>query len=273
YDTEDVEKLEKSIRYGGVDRPEKDISIYKKEYYGTVSQLDNAFANLLKVINDEDLGDNTLIIFTSDNGPEHPVNLEESRGEWYDPIREKCFGTPGILRGMKRYPYEGGHRVPGIVRWPGKIPGGSKSDKLFNATDIAPILCDLAGVNMPEDRAIDGVNAFEVLLGKEVQRDKNCLWIFPTHEDSYFRMPHLAMRDGDYSLLGWFPEKKEGVGLVDWMKESVPERFALYNIKTDPEQEIDISPQNKYLLEELVPEMLHQWVEIRDEGPDWGRKN
>jgi arylsulfatase A len=273
YDNEEVNNLEKTIRYGDVTRPDKDINKNKKEYYGTITQLDNAFSNLLKVIDEEGLSDNTIIVFTSDNGPEHPVNLEESKGEWDDPIREYCFGTPGELRGMKRYPYEGGHRVPGIVRWPGKIPAGTVSDKLINATDLTPTFCNIAGVNMPSDRPIDGTDAFQAFLGNDVDREKPCLWIFPTHEDTYFRMPHMAMRHGDYTLVGWFPEKEKNNNLIDWMKSSIPEKFELYNTRTDPGQKRDIASEEAQKLDELIPEMVELWIEIRDEGPDWGKTN
>jgi arylsulfatase A-like enzyme len=273
YDNEDVDHKELDIKYGGVTRPDRDINMNKKDYYGTVSQLDNSFSRLISLIDDQGLSENTLIIFTSDNGPEHPVNLEESKGEWDDPIRDKCFGTPGIFRGMKRYPYEGGHRVPGIVRWPGKIPANTTSDVLFNGTDIAPVICNLAGISMPEDREIDGVNAFNAFLGNDINRDENCLWIFPTHGDTYFRMPHMAMRKGDYSLAGWFPERKDDQDLVEWMKESVPSTFALFNLAEDPSQENDLSLSEPGIMDEMIPELISLWTEIRDEGPVWGTKN
>ncbi len=271
YDNQAVNNLEQSIQYGGVARPDKDISKNKKEYYGTVTQLDHAFADLLTIVEKENIKENTLIIFTSDNGPEHPVNLEESRGEWEDPIRDFCFGTPGQLRGMKRYPYEGGHRVPGIVRWPSKIPAGSVSDQLVNATDFAPTLCKLAGVDMPADRPIDGTDAFQAFLGNKVERKKPCIWIFPTHGDTYLRMPQMAMRHDDYTLVGWFPEKEKDTHLIDWMKASVPEKFSLYNVRTDPEQKNDLSDAEPEKLDALIPEMLELWTEIRNEGPDWRR--
>lgn len=112
YDTKEVEELSLSAKYGGVPRPEKDITANQKEYYGTVSQLDDTFGKFMRFLDEQGLKENTLVIFTSDNGPEYPVTLLESNGEWEDPIRDKSFGSPGELRGMKRYPYEGGHRVP-----------------------------------------------------------------------------------------------------------------------------------------------------------------
>ncbi|MGD7651885.1 MAG: sulfatase-like hydrolase/transferase, partial [Verrucomicrobiales bacterium] len=78
-----------------------------------VTQLDDAFGRLVKAIDDQGHKDDSMVVFTSDNGPETPVTVEESNNEWEDPIRDRCFGTPGAWRGMKRYVYEGGHRVPG----------------------------------------------------------------------------------------------------------------------------------------------------------------
>ncbi len=269
YDNEQVDSLEHSITYGGIDRSAYDISKNKKEYYGTVSQLDNAFSNLMQTLEDENIHNNTMVIFTSDNGPEHPVNLEESQGKWKDPTRDYCFGTPGIYKGMKRYPYEGGHRVPTIIRYPGEIPAGSTSDELVVATDFLPMIATLAGATIPTDKKLDGVNCFSSFLGNHTKRDKPYLWIFPTHEDTYFRMPHMAMRYEDYTLLGWFPKKQEETSLIDWMKSSVPEKFELYHLKTDPAQEKDISQEKLALTNKLKRLMITQWKEVRDEGPNW----
>ena len=93
--------------------------------------------------------DEPVVIFTSDNGPEYPVNEIESRGLWKDPLRDRSFGTPGPLRGMKRYTYEGGHRVPLLLRWPGRVREGIVSDELVNGTDLLPTLCELAGAPVP----------------------------------------------------------------------------------------------------------------------------
>lgn len=269
YDNTKVDSLEQSISYGGVARPEYDIGKNKKEYYGTVSQLDNAFANLMETVDKENLNENTMVIFTSDNGPEHPVNLEESRGDWEDPIRDYCFGTPGIFKGMKRYPYEGGHRVPGIIRYPREIPAGSVSDELVVATDFFTTFSTLAGLEIPRDKPMDGTNAFSAFLGEKVEREKPYLWIFPTHEDTYFRMPHMAMRYDDYTLLGWFPEKPKDSSLMEWMKSSVPVKFSLYNLSTDPGQKNDLVLLEPETVNELKPKMIRLWKEIREEGPNW----
>lgn len=273
YNNSTVDSLEHAINYGGIARTEYDISQNKKEYYGTISQLDNAFANLMKTVDQENLKDNTMVIFTSDNGPEHPVNLEESKGEWEAPSRDFCFGTPGNFKGMKRYPYEGGHRVPGIVRFPGKISAGTTSDELVVATDFMITIATLAELETPKNNILDGTDALPAFLGKKTARNKPYLWVFPTHEDTYFRMPHMAMRYNDYTLLGWFPEKLENETLMDWMKSSVPVKFELYDLSNDPEQRNDLASIKPQLVDMIRPLMLKQWIEIRDEGPIWENMN
>lgn len=266
YDNSDVDKLEKNIKYGQVARPKKDISEFKKEYYGTVNQLDDAFGRLMSTLKELDLDENTLVLFTSDNGPEAPVTIEESLGTWDDPIRDKCFGTPGELRGMKRFPYEGGHRVPGIVRLPGIIPPGTKSDVLFNGCDILPTVCNVVGATVPVNRNIDGVNAFDAFLNKDVEREHSAIWFYPNHEDTYFRMPQMSMRKGNYTLIGWLPEKPDSMNLKQWIAAYNPEKFELYDLSVDPSQSNDIAAQHPEIVADMKVEMTADFIEMRDEG-------
>ncbi|NQY08787.1 MAG: sulfatase-like hydrolase/transferase [Flavobacteriales bacterium] len=266
YDNPEVDELEKGINYGDVERPDIDLSQNKKEYYGTVTQLDEAFGRLMSKLEALGIAENTLVILTSDNGPEAPVSLAESLGDWEDPIRDYCFGTPGVYRGMKRFPYEGGHRVPGIARFPGVITAGTESDVLFNGTDILPTIAYLTGAKIPTDRPIDGVDAINALLGKEVKRDASSIWFYPNHEDSYFRMPQVSIRTGNYTLLGYLPEKGDEVSLHDWMVNNDPSRFELYDLTLDPAQKNDIANKNPDVAEAMRTEMTALWREMRDEG-------
>jgi arylsulfatase A len=257
--------LIKATNYGGVDRE----GIYNQEkaaqYYGTIKQLDNAFGRFINEIDSLGLKDNTLVFLTSDNGPEHPVNFEESLGTWSDTIRDVCYGTPGPFRGMKRYPYEGGHRVPGLVRWPKSIPAGTLSDQLVVGTDLLPIFCQMAGVEVPSDRKIDGEPVFKAFLGKDPMRKQPYLWVFPTHEDTYRRMPHMAMRDQNYVITGYFPAKKDDEKIIPWMKQSIPETFQLFDIVKDPGQTTDLSESLKDMSSKLSSEMIRLWLDIRQE--------
>ena len=280
YDNAHVDAMALLAKYGGVERPAKDISTHKKEYYGTVSQLDDTFGRFMQFIDYAGLRDNTMVVFTSDNGPEYPVTLAESNGEWEDPIRDLCFGTPGNLRGMKRFPYEGGHRVPGLIRWPGKIPAGTVSDRLFNGTDFLPTICRLAGASIPQDRLLDGTDAFHAFLNKDYERSVLPIWFFLLNSSHMPGMAQMSMRDGDYVLIGKLaPERKyfrasqasQTHQAVDWLKTAVPASFELYNIKTDVEQQHDLADVEYTTLLNLIPKMQRLWLEIRDEGPWWGR--
>ena len=265
YNNAMVDSLEKNIRYGGVSRPEG-ISKNKDKYYGTVAQLDNAFGQLMRFLDSTGMAENTIVIFTSDNGPESPVNFDESRGMWVDTIRDKCFGTPGLLRGMKRFTYEGGHRVPGIVRWPSKIPAGTVSDKLVNGTDFFPMISLVAGVKQPDDRAIDGKNALPALLNQNKNKNQPVIWLLQLNEDMYPKMPDMSMRYNEYSLIGRLPVKADSVALLSWMYNSIPEKFELYNMVQDPGQQFDIAKNNPRLLKKLIPMMTNMWINIREEG-------
>jgi len=228
--------------------------------------LDDAFGRLMNTLEKLGLKENTLVIFTSDNGPETPVTLEESLGQWDDPIRDKCFGTPGDFRGMKRYPYEGGHRVPGIVRFPNMISAGTESEILFNGTDILPTICNLTGIFVPSDRPIDGMDAFAAFQNKKVERKVSSIWFYPNHGDTYFRMPQMAMRKDKYTLVGWLPEKEDSINLWDWFATNDPQKFELYDLVDDPSQMNDISAQIPEIVDSMKKEMITLWREMRDEG-------
>lgn len=260
-----VDALEKGMLYGEVPRP-TGIEKHKAKYYGTVTQLDHAFGQLMKFLDANGLRENTLVIFTSDNGPESPVNFDESRGLWKDTIRDQCFGSPGLFRGMKRFTYEGGHRVPGIVRWPAKIPAGIESDKLVNGTDFFSTICAIAGVKQPDDRAIDGKNILPAFLNRPYDKNRSVIWLLQLNEDMYSKMPDMSLRYREYTLIGRMPPRADSVSLLTWMYQSLPEKFELYNLAKDPGQQLDIADQHPRLLKKLIPVMTKLWINMRDEG-------
>lgn len=269
YEDEMVGKLETVVPYGGVHRPlDRSISENKKYYYGTVTQLDAAFGKLMGALEDQGKRDDSLVIFTSDNGPETPVTIQESGGQWEDPIRDRCFGTPGPWRGMKRYVFEGGHRVPGIVRWPEKIPAGSLSTQLVNGTDWLPTVCAATGIPVPKDRTIDGTDATPALLGNAGERDIPACWTFPVSEDSR-NLPGMSMRDGDHVIVGWFTPRINGREYSKWVKAAEFSRFALYDLSVDPFQETDLATLRPEQFESSKEKMIRLWEDIREEAPDW----
>lgn len=133
-------------------------------YGDVVEEFDFENGRLLDALDELKLRDNTLVIYTSDNGPwNQDKYILKKKGH---PVDSVFWGDAGSLRNGKGSPYEGGYRLPCIVRWPGKIPAGRTSDAIFATIDFLPTLSSIAGYDVPADRRIDGIDQTELLLGK-----------------------------------------------------------------------------------------------------------
>jgi len=129
----------------------------------TVEEVDWSVAEIMKCLRKNGLDKDTLILFTSDNGP------------WYD-------GSPGALRGRKGQSFEGGYSVPMIAWWPGKIPAVSVCEEPSMGIDFFPTFLYLAGLELPSDRIIDGKNIGGLLMGTENQSPHEALFFFHHNE-------------------------------------------------------------------------------------------
>jgi len=147
----------------------------KGSLYGdVVEEFDYETGRLLDVLDELGLKENTLVIYTTDNGPwNQPAYYEHKKGH---PKGSIFWGDAGPLRAGKGSCYEGGYRVPGIVRWPGKVPAGKVSDAIFATIDFMPTFANLAGFEVPDDRVIDGVDQTQLLLGKSKKGRDNFLY-------------------------------------------------------------------------------------------------
>lgn len=139
-------------------------------YGDVVEEFDYETGRLLDTLDDLNLADNTLVIYTSDNGPwNQDKYTKRKKGH---PEGSVFWGQSGPLRNGKGSCYEGGYRLPCIVRWPGKVPAERVSDAIFATVDFMPSFANLAGFDVPADRRIDGIDQTELLLGqKETGRD------------------------------------------------------------------------------------------------------
>jgi len=133
-------------------------------YGDVVEEFDYETGRLLDVLEEEGLSKNTLVIYTSDNGPwNQDKYTKRKKGH---PKGSIFWGEAGPLRNGKGSCYEAGYRVPCIARWPGKVPAGRVSDAIFATIDFMPTFAALYGFQVPEDRPIDGIDQTELLLGK-----------------------------------------------------------------------------------------------------------
>ena len=136
----------------------------KGDLYGdVVEEFDYETGRLLDVVDELGLRDNTLVIYTTDNGPwNQPAYTDKKKGH---PAGSIFWGDSGPLRAGKGSCYEGGSRAPCIVRWPGKVPAGRVCHAVFATIDFMPTFATLAGYDLPGDRVIDGVDQTELLTG------------------------------------------------------------------------------------------------------------
>jgi N-acetylgalactosamine-6-sulfatase len=184
----------------------------------------------------EELGvvENTLILFSSDNGPEdiHIGNASHSG-----------IGSAGPFRGRKRSLYEGGIRVPGIVRWPGKVPANRiEEEAIVSGVDWLPTVCKLAGVTMPKDLKLDGEDMSAALRGQSSARTKPLMWEwrFRIAGEPFHQSPQLAIREGPWKLL-MNPDRS---------------RVELYDVKQDLVQLNNLSAKHPDVVERLSKQVL-----------------
>lgn len=186
-------------------------------YGDTVEELDYETGRLLDTIDELGLRDNTLVIFTTDNGPWN--NFQDRLGPRHN--GQIAWGSSGPLREGKGSTYEGGLRVPCLARWPGHIPSGRVSDAIFATIDFLPTLGKLAGFEVPSARIIDGVDQTELLLGKSQVGARDNYY--------YFCQSELhAVRQGDWKYV--LPDKKKFYGYVD---DRGSNEIELYNLADD----------------------------------------
>ena len=164
-------------------------------YYAILENIDRAVGRVVKKIEELGLRENTIIIFSSDNGPS-PL--------WSQGTGHAGAGSAGPFRGTKGSLYEGGIRVPFIVSWPAKIPFGHVDDKsVVGAVDVYPTLASLAGLKAGMAESLDGEDRSNVLLGKPEPRINPLMWEyrFGNWGREIQVSPQLAIRDGDWKLL------------------------------------------------------------------------
>ena len=260
YRNEETVKAAQSIKYGGPQVKRKPDEKKRATYYGIVTMLDHHIGRLLKHLKENDLEENTLIIFTSDNGPEHRPN--------------SSFGTPGMLRGAKGHMHEGGYRVPGIVKWPGKTIDGSTCPEPVNGTDFLPTLAAVAGVKPDYPNKIDGANVLQSLIDETpAKRETPMLWWLYHARGG----KEISMRDGDYKMLAnMLPQRAigindssppEGVNIMDFIKKSDLGNFTLYNLRRDPSEASELSTSEPDKFQSMKDKMIALHAEIRAEGP------
>ncbi len=218
----------------------------KQGAYGDcVQQLDWVVGEILKELEALGLADNTLVVFASDNGPQ--LNIDG-------------YGSAGPLRDGKWTDFEGGIRVPCVMRWPGKIPEGTVNNEITGIIDMLPTFCELAGINAPygeqilaggTERVIDGKSIVPYMLGEEVQE--------PIH--TTFIVPGATIRHGDWKLLVKYQKPGGNIRPDRGMQgRTGAEAGSLFNLENDIGEQNDVSSEHPGIVKELEA-MMNDFME------------
>ena len=204
----------------------------KAGFYGdVVEMMDWSAAQIMDELERQGVAENTIVIFTSDNGPWS--NMPDRMVK--DDVRRWHAGTSGPLRGAKGQTYDGGLRVPAVIRWPAQIPEEQMSAAPTSTLDLLPTLMAATGGEVPDDRPIDGHNLLPLLRG-EVDES-------PREQFSYYQGHQLeAVREGPWKLR------------VE-QTQSGPQPPELYNLNADPGERYNRADEFPEKVEQLKDEM------------------
>ena len=185
-------------------------------YAAMVSYLDEQVGDIVSELKKLGLYENTLILFSSDNGPTYNGGSDSAYFDSASPFKSEYGWAKGFST-------EGGIRVPMIASWEGTIKGGRTSQHVSAFWDVLPTLCELSGASVPSD--VDGLSFVPTLLGEPQEPHEFLYWEFPAYEGQQ------AVRMGDWKAL------RKGIfkGNMD---------LELYNLKTDPREQFDVSKEN-----------------------------
>jgi len=229
----------------------------KSEYgpYGdTIEEIDWSSGEIFKKLKELGIDEQTIVIFTSDNGPwVETTHAMQPGGRPFIPRDHSGSALP--LRGWKMAAWDGGCRVPCIVRWPGQVPAGRSSDEILSTMDLLPTFAKLARAELP-DWSIDGRDATDFLRGQTETS--------PRDEYLYYTGCLLTgVRSGQWKLVLPRSANPSGTGWWGRMIEAVP-ATSLYNLTDDPGETTDVSAENPEIVAALMKRIERARAELGD---------
>jgi N-acetylgalactosamine-6-sulfatase len=213
-------------------------------YAAAVTELDRQIGRLLDGLDELGLADRTVVVFSSDNGPEDEAVRNASHSG---------AGSAGPFRGRKRSLYEGGVRVPFLLRWPGRVPAGRiENDSVVSAVDFLPTLAALSSTSLPVGLSHDGEDQSDVWFGASRPRRTPLYWEwrFNVAGHVWHKCPMVAVREGEWKLL-FNPDQS---------------RVELYRIPEDPTEQNNLAGQHPDVVARLM-QMGSDWQKTLPPGP------
>ena len=211
----------------------KNYSMKQIDYYGALSALDDAIGRIRELLVEYNVSDNTMLWFTSDNGP-----------------HDRQPGVTAGFRGRKRSLYEGGIRLPGLIEWPAMITKNVKTDFPVMSSDLLPTACDIVNATIPQDRPIDGISLLPFIEGKATNRNASMKWAFNV-DGNFDGKYQAALSNDQYKLYT----------LYDGGQRSKSE---LYDLTKDPFEQDDIKDKMKTVHDKMVDELENWRKSVKD---------
>lgn len=221
-------KFDECLKIGG------DLDESMRQYLGDIHQIDLNVGRVLQALDDLGLKDNTIVVFSSDHGPA-PVILGKKSARMFS---NNMLGYAGPFRGGKHEQYEGGTRVPFIIRWPDKVKAGRvDTTNVCSFVDWLPTLCALAGIEEPPSD-LDGENITDAWLGANRQRTNPLFWKVSSTGSA------PAIRDGKWKL---------------HLNRKRDKEVELYDLSVDPGESKNVAAENPKVVTRLSKQ-LRAWV-------------
>ncbi|NQZ77769.1 MAG: sulfatase-like hydrolase/transferase, partial [Ekhidna sp.] len=199
-------------------------------YADVIEELDWSTGKILDKLDELGLAENTMVLFTSDNGPWLAFGPEG--------------GSAGPLREGKQFTFEGGMRVPAIMQWKGRIPEGTVSSSLVSTLDMLPTISAIANAELPADKPIDGMDISEHLFDKKPLNDRELAF--------YMDGDYRAYRAGDWKIKMPFKGSKERM----WKAGVAAHDTLLFDLKNDIGEQNNLVDTEKEKLKEMVEKMV-----------------
>jgi len=223
----------------------EDLDEQKQVYASVIAEGDEGVGRVLSLLKELGIDKNTLVVFSSDNGPENTRDISA----WYHNNNKKglggyfSVGETGGLKGQKRSLYAGGVRVPFIVRWPGVVPEGKvDATSVMTAVDLLPTFLEVAGVKLPEGFQPDGQSVLSALKAETFDRSQAIFWEWKGPKARNFNWPHLGIRDGRWKLI----------------TNAQLQRTELYDVQGDWAESKDVSAEHPEVVQGLLAK-LDEW--------------
>ncbi|BDD02035.1 sulfatase family protein [Persicobacter psychrovividus] len=240
-------------------------NVDQAEYFANVENMDRAVGQLYQYLESKELN-NTLIFFSSDNGPEtlmrHPKAIHS-------------YGSAGELKGMKLWTNEAGFRVPGIIHWMGKKTYTGQSDAVVSSLDLMPTFAALTGAPLP-DNGLDGESFAQLLATGKKERQKPLIWAFY----DAINQQRVAMRTEKWKLLATLKVDGQPLerlhnlydGNIEHVKNAELMDFELYDIRNDMSESVNVATKFPEQFKALKAQMKEEYQALLENSHVWNRE-